>query len=245
MASSCPSERAKIQGLALRQLLGIDGQHPLRCPKCGGLRHRLITITDPLVARKTLRRSRPFAPSRRCDSRGSSPPAAPPETDAPSTGRRLLVAAWLGGLARRREAETRRSLAAASPGEKSPSRSEARGRQQSIAEPRRARDSGLPFTPRPRGNVDWSLEVLVRRPPARPRKTTDEFPVTLRERPALLLRETANGRITPDLGLEVLERGFVDSCRHAKSCAHGSARPSKNANRHRANGKKRPPHRPQ
>ena len=98
MASSCPSERAKIQGLALRQLLGIDGQHPLRCPKCGGLRHRVITITDPFVARKTLRRSRPFAPSRRCDSRGSSPPSAPAETDAPPTGRRLLVAAWLGGV---------------------------------------------------------------------------------------------------------------------------------------------------
>ena len=48
-----PCARAKRRTWAelLERTFGID---VLRCPKCGGRRHRIATITDPLVVRKIL-----------------------------------------------------------------------------------------------------------------------------------------------------------------------------------------------
>ena len=64
-----PCAKAQRQGWAelLQRTFAVD---VLRCPTCGGRRHRVATLTDPLVARRILKHLRlraeppPLAPAR-------------------------------------------------------------------------------------------------------------------------------------------------------------------------------------
>ena len=65
-APSVPLHPHRPGGL-LQRTFAVDG---LRCPTCGGRRHRVATLTDPLVARRILKHLRlraeppPLAPAR-------------------------------------------------------------------------------------------------------------------------------------------------------------------------------------
>ena len=62
-----PCAKAQRQSWAelLQRTFAVD---VLRCPTCGGRRHRVATLTDPLVARRILEhlrlRAEPLAPAR-------------------------------------------------------------------------------------------------------------------------------------------------------------------------------------
>ncbi|MCP4743488.1 MAG: ATP-dependent helicase HrpA [Actinomycetales bacterium] len=60
-------EHARSWAELLQRTFAVD---VLRCPTCGGRRHRVATLTDPLIARRILKHLRlraeppPLAPAR-------------------------------------------------------------------------------------------------------------------------------------------------------------------------------------
>jgi hypothetical protein len=48
---SCAQSSRRTWAELLERTFGVD---VLRCPRCGGRRHRIATITDPIVIRKVL-----------------------------------------------------------------------------------------------------------------------------------------------------------------------------------------------